>query len=83
MVIFFTLSTHAVQTPFSHKVSVYNMEHNLRFVGSRYKLKFKLSKAHENNIRSPKKNKNLRELIRYARLFHVEKNLGQYLEVVL
>ena len=71
------------QTPFGHTVPVYDMERTIcDLLRSR-------SRIEEQSFQSALKqyavrtDKNLRTLMRYAKLFHVEKKLRQYLEVLL
>ncbi len=73
----------AMQTPFGHTVPVYDMERTIcDLLRSR-------SRIEEQSFQSALKqyaartDKNLRTLMRYAKLFHVEKKLRQYLEVLL
>lgn len=71
------------QTPFGHTVPVYDMERTIcDLLRSR-------SRIEEQSFQSALKqyavrtDKNLRTLMHYAKLFHVEKKLRQYLEVLL
>ena len=71
------------QTPFGHTVPVYDMERTIcDLLRSR-------SRIEEQSFQSALKqyavrtDKNLRTLMRYAKLFRVEKKLRQYLEVLL
>lgn len=71
------------QTPFGHTVPVYDMERTIcDLLRSR-------SRVEEQSFQSALKqyavrtDKNLRTLMRYAKLFRVEKKLRQYLEVLL
>lgn len=71
------------QTPFGHTVPVYDMERTIcDLLRSR-------SRIEDQSFQSALKqyavrtDKNLRTLMRYAKLFHVEKKLRQYLEVLL
>lgn len=71
------------QTPFGHTVPVYDMERTIcDLLRSR-------SRIEEQSFQTALKqyavrtDKNLRTLMRYAKLFHVEKRLRQYLEVLL
>lgn len=71
------------QTPFGHIVPAYDMERTIcDLLRSR-------SRIEEQSFQSALKqyavrtDKNLRTLMHYARLFHVEKKLRQYLEVLL
>ena len=72
-----------MQTPFGHTVPVYDMERTIcDLLRSR-------SRIEEQSFQSALKqyavrtDKNLRTLMRDAKLFHVEKKLRQYLEVLL
>ena len=72
-----------MQTPFGHPVPVYDLERTICDVlRSRNSMELKtLQSALKQYAR--RRDKDLRTLTRYARLFHVEKILRQYLEVLL
>ena len=74
--------TH-LQTPFGHTVPVYDMERTIcDLIRCRSNIEIQtLQGALKQYV--VRKDKNLRVLTRYAGLFHVEKILGQYLEVLL
>ena len=71
------------QTPFGHTVPVYDMERTIcDLVRSRNSMEMQTFQgALKMYVR--RKDKNLRTLMRYAKLFRVEKLLRQYLEVLL
>lgn len=74
--------TH-LQTPFGHMVSVYNMERTIcDLVRCRSNMEIQTMQGALKQY-VLRKDKNLRVLIRYAGLFHIEKILSQYLEVLL
>ena len=74
--------TH-LQTPFGHTVPVYDTERTIcDLIRNRSNIEIQtLQGALKQYVL--RKDKNLRVLMRYAGLFHVEKVLGQYLEVLL
>lgn len=71
------------KTPFGHSVPVYDMERTIcDLLRSRSHIEIQvLQDALKQYAR--RKDKNLRTLMRYAAMFHVEKMLRQYLEVLL
>ncbi|MDD3415351.1 MAG: type IV toxin-antitoxin system AbiEi family antitoxin domain-containing protein [Lachnospiraceae bacterium] len=71
------------KTSFGHEVPVYNMERTIcDLIRSRNKIEIQtLQDALKQYAK--RKDKNLRILMQYADLFHVEKILRQYLEVLL
>ena len=74
--------TH-LQTPFGHTVPVYDMERTIcDLIRCRSNIEIQTLQGALKQY-AVRKDKNLRVLTRYAGLFHVEKILGQYLEVLL
>lgn len=72
-----------LQTPFGHIVPVYNMERTIcDLIRCRSKIEIQTFKGALKQY-AFRKDKNLHVLMRYAGLFHVEKILRQYLEVLL
>ena len=71
------------KTPFGHTVPVYDMERTVcDLLRSRSRIEIQVFQdALKRYVQ--KNNKNLRTLMHYAVLFHVEKMLRQYLEVLL
>ncbi len=71
------------KTPFGHTVSVYDMERTIcDLLRSRSRMEIQVFQdALKQYVR--RKDKNLRTLMQYAAMFHVEKMLRQYLEVLL
>ncbi len=71
------------KTPFGHTVLVYDMERTIcDLLRSRSRMEIQiLQNALKQYVR--RKDKNLRTLMQYAAMFHVEKLLRQYLEVLL
>ena len=71
------------QTPFGHTVPAYDMERTIcDLFRSRSNIEIQTFRnALKQYVR--RKDKDLRKLMRYAVIFHVEKNLQQYLEVLL
>ena len=71
------------KTPFGHPVLVYNMERTIcDLLRSRSRIEIQVFQdAIKQYIR--REDKNLRRLMQYAAMFHVEKILRQYLEVLL
>ncbi len=72
-----------VKTPFGHMVPVYDMERTIcDLLRSRSRMEIQIFQdALKQYVR--RKDKNLRTLMQYAVMFHVEKLLRQYLEVLL
>ena len=71
------------QTPFGHTVLVYNMERTIcDLVRSRNSMEMQTFQD-ALKMYARRKDKNLRMLMLYAKLFRVEKILRQYLEVLL
>ena len=72
-----------LQTPFGHTVPVYNMERTIcDLIRCRSNMEIQtLQGALRHYV--IRKDKNLRVLMNYAELFHVEKALRKYLEVLL
>lgn len=72
-----------VNTPFGHAVPAYGMERTIcDLLRSRSNIEIQvLQDALKKYTR--RKDKNLRTLMQYAAMFHVEKRLRQYLEVLL
>lgn len=71
------------QTPFGHTVPVYNMERTIcDLLRSRSRIEIQVF---QNALKeyARRKDKNLRTLMQYSAMFHVEKILRQYLEVLL
>lgn len=71
------------KTPFGHTVLVYDMERTIcDLLRSRSRMEIQVfQNALKQYVR--RKDKNLRTLMQYATMFHVEKLLQQYLEVLL
>ncbi len=71
------------KTPFGHTVPVYDMERTIcDLLRSRSRMEIQVFQdALKQYVR--RKDKNLRTLMQYAAMFHVEKMLRQYLEVLL
>lgn len=71
------------KTPFGHAVPVYDMERTIcDLLRSRSRMEIQVfQNALKQYVR--RKDKNLRTLMQYAAMFHVEKMLRQYLEVLL
>lgn len=71
------------RTPFGHTLPVYDMERTIcDLLRSRHRMEIQIFQdALKQYVR--RKDKNLRRLMQYAALFHVEKPLRQYLEVLL
>lgn len=71
------------KTPFGHTVPVYDMERTIcDLLRSRSRMEIQIFQdALKQYVR--RKDKNLRTLMQYAAMFHVEKLLRQYLEVLL
>lgn len=71
------------KTPFGHTVPVYDMERTIcDLLRSRSRMEIQVFQdALKQYIR--RKDKNLRTLMQYAAMFHIEKMLRQYLEVLL
>ena len=71
------------QTPFEHLVPVYDMERTIcDIIRSRSSIEIQTFQDALKQY-SCRKDKNLRTLMQYAALFHVDKILRQYLEVLL
>lgn len=72
-----------VKTPFGHTVPVYDMERTIcDLLRSRSRMEIQIFQdALKQYVR--RKDKNLQTLMQYAAMFHVEKLLRQYLEVLL
>ena len=71
------------QTPFGHAVPVYDMERTIcDLLRSRSRIEMQ---TFQNSLKAyaGRRDKDLRKLMRYAKLFRVEKLLRQYLEVLL
>ena len=72
-----------MQTPFGHPVPVYDLERTICDVlRSRNSMELQTFQSALKQY-ARRRDKDLRTLTRYARLFHVEKILRQYLEVLL
>ena len=72
-----------MQTPFGHEVPVYDMERTIcDLLRSRNHIEMQTFQG-ALKAYARRKDKDLRTLMRYARLFRVEKTLRQYLEVLL
>lgn len=70
-------------TPFGHTVPIYDMERTIcDLIRSRRHIEMQTFQDALKHY-SRRKDKNLRVLMKYATLFHVEKILRQYLEVLL
>lgn len=73
----------AMQTPFGHSVPVYDMERTIcDLLRSRRNIEMQVFQDALKQY-ARRKDKNLRTLMQCAALFHVEKMLRQYLEVLL
>lgn len=71
------------QTPFGHTVPVYDMERTIcDLLRSRSHIEIQVFQDALKQY-ARRKDKNLRTLMQYAAIFHVEKMLRQYLEVLL
>lgn len=71
------------QTPFGHSVPVYNMERTIcDLLRSRRRMEIQVFQDALKQY-ARRKDKNLRMLMQYAAMFHVEKMLRKYLEVLL
>ena len=71
------------QTPFGHTVPVYDMERTICDLSrSRSRIEIQVFQSALKQY-ARRKDKNLRALMQYAAMFHVEKMLRQYLEVLL
>lgn len=71
------------KTPFGHTVPVYDMERTIcDLLRSRSNIEIQLLQDALKQY-ARRKDKNLRTLMQYAAMFRVEKNLRQYLEVLL
>ena len=71
------------KTPFGHTVPVYDMERTIcDLLRSRRRIEIQVFQDALKQY-ARRKDKNLRTLMQYASLFHVEKMLRQYLEVLL
>lgn len=72
-----------METPFGHPVFVYDMERTVcDLLRSRRNIEMQVFQDALKQY-ARRKDKNLRTLMQYAALFHVEKMLRQYLEVLL
>ena len=72
-----------VQTPFGHTVPAYDMERTIcDLIRSRSSMEMQTFQG-ALKMYARRRDKNLRTLMRYAKLFRVEKLLRQYLEVLL
>ena len=72
-----------MNTPFGHPVLVYDMERTIcDLIHSRSGIEVQTFQDALKQY-AKRKDKDLRKLIRYAQMFHVEKLLRQYLEVLL
>lgn len=78
-----TVGITTEKTPFGHEVPVYDMERTIcDLLRSRSHIEIQiLQDALRQYVRKP--DKNLRALMQYAAMFHVEKILRRYLEVLL
>ena len=71
------------QTPFGHTVPAYDMERTIcDLLRCRSSMEMQIFQG-ALKMYARRKEKNLRRLMQYARLFRVEKILRQYLEVLL
>ena len=71
------------QTPFGHTVPVYDMERTIcDLIRSRSRIEIQVFQSALKQY-ARRRDKNLRTLMQYAAMFHVEKMLRQYLEVLL
>ena len=72
-----------MNTPFGHPVLVYDMERTIcDLIRSRSGIEVQIFQDALKQY-AKRKDKDLRKLMRYAQMFHVEKLLRQYLEVLL
>ena len=72
-----------MQTPFGHSVPVYDMERTIcDLLRSRNNIEMQVFQDALKQY-ARRKDKNLRTLMKYASMFHVEKILRPYLEVLL
>lgn len=72
-----------VQTPFGHTVPAYDMERTIcDLLRSRNSMEMQTFQG-ALKMYAGRKDKNLRTLMRYAKLFRVEKFMQQYLNVLL
>lgn len=79
----FDLGTTEVTTPYGHKVTIYGLERTLcDIIRSRNEMDIQ-SVQDALKRYTHRKDKNLHKLMEYAKLFHVDKRLNQYLEVLL
>lgn len=79
----FDLGMTEALTPFGHKVILYGPERTVcDMIRSRSKMEIQ-SVQDALKRYSRRKDKNLHKLMEYANLFHVDKRLNQYLEVLL
>ena len=79
----FGLGMTEAQTPFGHKVIIYGPERTVcDIIRSRSEMEIQ-SVQDALKRYSRRKDKNLHKLMEYAKLFHVDKRLNQYLEVLL
>lgn len=79
----FGLGITKVLSPFGHEISVYNPERTVcDIVRSRNEMEIRSVQDALKRYVS-RKDKNLHKLMEYAKMFHVDKNLNQYLEVLL
>ena len=79
----FSVGVTEASTPFGHKVAVYDSERTLcDMLRSRNEMEIQsVQDALKRYVR--RKDRNLHKLMEYAKLFHVDKRLNQYLEVLL
>lgn len=79
----YEIGVTTAQTPFGHIVPVYDMERTIcDLLRSRSNIEIQtFQNAMKQYVR--RKDKDLRRLMRYAKMFRVEKKLQQYLEVLL
>lgn len=79
----FYLGITEVLTPFGHAVTVYNPERTLcDMLRSRSEMEIQ-SVLDALKRYTRRKDKNLHKLMEFAKLFHIDKRLNQYLEVLL
>lgn len=79
----FDLGITEVSTPFGHKVTIYNPERTLcDIIRSRSEMEIQ-SVQDALKRYTHRKVKNLHRLMEYAKHFHIDKRLNQYLEVLL
>lgn len=79
----FDLGISEAFTPFGHKVAVYDPERTVcDVIRSRNEMEIR-SVQDALKRYSRRKDKNLHRLMEYAKLFHIDKRLNQYLEVLL